>query len=62
MSTAPAPLPSAFDGFFDDDLATTDPDIAAAVRGELGRQQHQIELIASENFTWPSWHAARAPG
>ena len=36
--------------FFSDDLATTDPELAAAIRGELGRQQHEIELIASENI------------
>ena len=27
-----------------------DPEIAAAIRGELGRQRHEIELIASENI------------
>lgn len=36
--------------FFTDDLATTDPELAAAIQGELGRQQHEIELIASENI------------
>lgn len=36
--------------FFIDDLATTDPELAAAIQGELGRQQHEIELIASENI------------
>lgn len=36
--------------FFTDDLATTDPELAAAITGELGRQQHEIELIASENI------------
>ncbi|MFK7791699.1 MAG: serine hydroxymethyltransferase [Devosiaceae bacterium] len=36
--------------FFTDDLATTDPELAAAIAGELGRQQHEIELIASENI------------
>jgi glycine hydroxymethyltransferase len=36
--------------FFSDDLATTDPELAAAIKGELGRQQHEIELIASENI------------
>ncbi|MEQ8657907.1 MAG: serine hydroxymethyltransferase [Hyphomicrobiales bacterium] len=36
--------------FFTDDLATTDPQLAAAIKGELGRQQHEIELIASENI------------
>ncbi len=37
-------------GFFTDGLAVVDPDLAAAVRGELRRQQDQIELIASENI------------
>jgi glycine hydroxymethyltransferase len=37
-------------GFFDASLAETDPDLAAAIDAELERQQHQIELIASENI------------
>ena len=37
-------------GFFSASLAHTDPDLAAAVDAELGRQQHEIELIASENI------------
>jgi glycine hydroxymethyltransferase len=37
-------------GFFDDTLAAADPEIAAAIAGELGREQSQIELIASENI------------
>ena len=47
MSTRPAPL---FDGFFTDDLASTDRDVADAIRAEYDRQQGQIELIASENI------------
>jgi glycine hydroxymethyltransferase len=35
-------------------LAETDPEIAALLGRELERQRAQIELIASENFTWPS--------
>src|SRR6188472_3238022 len=35
-------------------LAEIDPDIAALLGDELTRQRRQIELIASENFTWPS--------
>jgi len=35
-------------------LAQLDPAVAAAVAGELARQQHHIELIASENFTYPA--------
>jgi len=34
-----------------DDL---DPDIAGLIDRELGRQRDQLELIASENFTWPA--------
>ncbi|MFP3942907.1 MAG: serine hydroxymethyltransferase [Alphaproteobacteria bacterium] len=37
-------------GFFSRPLAETDPELAGAVRRELGRQQDQIELIASENI------------
>jgi glycine hydroxymethyltransferase len=37
-------------GFFTDDLAEADRSLAAAIRRELGRQQHEIELIASENI------------
>ena len=37
------------DEFFTAGLAEVDPEIAEAVRGELRRQQDQIELIASEN-------------
>jgi glycine hydroxymethyltransferase len=38
------------DGFFSDDLASADPELAAAIRGECEREQNQIELIASENI------------
>jgi glycine hydroxymethyltransferase len=41
---------SAPNSFFTANLAKADPDIAAAIRNELGRQQHEIELIASENI------------
>ena len=37
-------------GFFSEGLAERDPEIFAAVQKELGRQQHEIELIASENI------------
>lgn len=36
--------------FFSADLADRDPAIQAAIDSELGRQQHEIELIASENI------------
>ncbi|MBV7259900.1 serine hydroxymethyltransferase [Erythrobacter sp. WH158] len=38
------------DSFWNDDLATADPEIAAAIGNELARQQDKIELIASENI------------
>jgi glycine hydroxymethyltransferase len=43
-----------FHGFFDRRLEDLDPQIAEALRGELGREQRQIELIASENFVSPA--------
>src|ERR1700686_3458130 len=46
-SAKPASAP---DSFFTATLEQADPDIAAAIRGELGRQRHEIELIASENI------------
>jgi glycine hydroxymethyltransferase len=36
--------------FFTETLATRDPEIAAAIDAELGRQRKEIELIASENI------------
>ena len=38
------------DSFFTATLTDADPEIAAAIKGELGRQRHEIELIASENI------------
>jgi glycine hydroxymethyltransferase len=35
-------------------LGQVDPEIAELLARELDRQRGQIELIASENFTWPS--------
>jgi glycine hydroxymethyltransferase len=35
-------------------LDAVDPEIAALLGRELERQRNQVELIASENFTWPS--------
>ncbi|WIV51464.1 serine hydroxymethyltransferase [Marivivens sp. LCG002] len=37
-------------GFFTESLETRDPEIFGAIRQELGRQRHEIELIASENI------------
>ena len=36
--------------FFSADLSLVDPDIAKTIADELTREQHQIELIASENI------------
>lgn len=35
-------------------LGLADPQVAAAIGEELGRQRHKIELIASENFVSPA--------
>ena len=39
-------------------IAQTDPEVAAAMEQELGRQRDHIELIASENFVSPAVMAA----
>ncbi len=36
--------------FFNEPLESVDPEIFGAIRSELGRQRHEIELIASENI------------
>jgi glycine hydroxymethyltransferase len=36
--------------YFNRSLAEVDPEVAAALRGELERQQQTLEMIASENF------------
>jgi len=36
--------------FFKSHIAETDPEVASAIDKELGRQQYEIELIASENI------------
>ncbi|QOZ45085.1 serine hydroxymethyltransferase [Bradyrhizobium sp. CCBAU 53340] len=38
------------DSFFTASLEQADPEIAAAIKGELSRQRHEVELIASENI------------
>ncbi|WP_445488470.1 serine hydroxymethyltransferase [Rhodopseudomonas sp. RCAM05734] len=48
--TSSAHSASAPDSFFSASLTSADPEIAAAIQGELGRQRHEIELIASENI------------
>ncbi|HEY4202170.1 MAG TPA: serine hydroxymethyltransferase [Devosiaceae bacterium] len=47
--SAAASLPL-FPHFFTDSVAQADPEIAAAIQSELGRQRSEIELIASENI------------
>jgi len=37
-------------GYFTNSIADSDPEIWDAIQAELGRQQHEIELIASENI------------
>ncbi len=39
-------------------LAATDPEVAAAIRGEVDRLRSKLQLIASENFTSPAVMAA----
>ena len=50
MATQPADNISTTEGFWSDSLETADPDVYAAIRGELDRQRNRIELIASENI------------
>jgi glycine hydroxymethyltransferase len=46
----PSAKTAAYEGLFSSPLAQTDPEIAEAIRLELGRQREEIELIASENI------------
>jgi glycine hydroxymethyltransferase len=41
---------AATDAFFNRSLADTDSAVAGSIKGELGRQRHEVELIASENI------------
>ncbi len=51
MSVADAPDTNIrVPGFFEKSIAETDPEIWDSIQGELGRQQNEIELIASENI------------
>lgn len=50
MSTNPQTAALQPDGFFTRGLAEADPAVFAGVAHELDREQHQIELIASENI------------
>ena len=38
------------DAFFNRPLAESDPELYGSIKSELGRQRHEIELIASENI------------
>jgi glycine hydroxymethyltransferase len=49
MALAPA-VSANSSAFFTEPLEARDPEIFGAIRSELGRQQHEIELIASENI------------
>ena len=49
MSVARDAVPPA-EGFFSALLSDSDPEIAKAIDGELNRERHEIELIASENI------------
>jgi glycine hydroxymethyltransferase len=48
--SVPHSAKEADEGLFTVPLADSDPEIAEAIAGELGRQRHDIELIASENY------------
>ena len=50
MSVTESSAKPSADTFFTASLAETDPEIADAIRRELGRQRDEIELIASENI------------
>ncbi len=50
MSLIDSARPAATADFFNRSLAESDPEIADAIAKELGRQQGDIELIASENI------------
>ena len=49
MATS-SPASSQLESFFGTTLADADPEIFGSIRSELGRQRHEIELIASENI------------
>jgi glycine hydroxymethyltransferase len=50
MTSSPPATPYRPDSFFSAPLIQADPELYAGIRHELERQQHQIELIASENI------------
>ena len=50
MSSESKYLNSEYQGFFENSLSKTDPDLFKTISDELTRQQNHIELIASENI------------
>ena len=50
MSSENKYLNSQYEGFFENSLSKTDPDLYKTISDELKRQQNHIELIASENI------------
>ena len=50
MSSENKYLNAQYQGFFEDSLSKTDPELFKAIKDELNRQQEHIELIASENI------------
>jgi glycine hydroxymethyltransferase len=50
MTDLPPYASDAHARFFTESLAERDPEVMDAIRGELAREQEQIELIASENI------------
>ncbi len=56
MTTAPQSAANAswLENFWSDSLADCDPEVAAIIDRELGRQRDGIELIASENIASPA--------
>ncbi len=50
MPASDQPKAGKASGFFSATLRDSDPEVADAIAKELGRQQHEIELIASENI------------
>ena len=52
-SSSPGPEAAAFAAIIDA-VAAVEPDVAAAIVGELGNQRTQLKLIASENYASPA--------
>jgi glycine hydroxymethyltransferase len=50
MSKTNKYMSDSYESFFDNNLATADPDLYSSIKQELERQQQHIELIASENI------------